>query len=360
MLPATDEQRAALRSSTQTGGVRAVASYQGASVPVTLDLSGSVTFSASAEVQSAAQVTAVGIGDSLVPKSKTDPLATYGQELSIWRTVSVRGVTWEVPLGVFRINRAGDSFERFRGDTVLGWSVSLSLLDRFEMYRAGDFLSVEGPVSGNLVWDEIRRLALTPVQVALGDAAVPPATVYESRLDAVEVLASLLGGVPHLTREGVLTARRADAWLTETTPAFDIDGTIAWSDEMTSDFFNQVQVKSTNDQSIVAYAAITDDANPLSVNRAGPRTYRQSAPIYVDQAAAQAAADTILARVSTRRSRTVQVSCTPEALLLELGDFGWVRDPVQERAVLGEVSGIRISLDPTQPVSLDLIVAVEA
>lgn len=360
MLHAETVLSDALKSTTPpTGGVRAVATYQGVQTEVRLATSGTITFQGSAEVQATGAVTAFGMGNSLVPKSQTDPLATYGQELAVYRTVRVRGQQWEIPLGIYRITEASDPVEKFRGNTVLGWSVNLTLMDRFEMLKAGDFIAVESPKPDATVWDEIRRLALSPVQEALGSASVPPATVYQSHLDAIETLCGLLGGVPHLTREGVLTARRADAWLTETTAVFDIQGVISWSGKSSNDFYNQVQVSNANDATITAYSLIDDPSDPLSVQRAGPRTYKQSAPIYQTYDAAKAAADTILARVSTRRARTVTVECGPQALLLELGDVGWFRDPRQHRAVRGEVSQLRVPLDPTATIGVDVIVGIE-
>lgn len=359
MLQFPEQVHEALRSSAQVGGTRAVALYQGRQVPVTLADSGQISFRAEGQVQASGSVTAIGVGDSLVPKSKADPLASYGQELAIWRTLQVRSQTWIIPLGVYRITRAGDEFERYRGDVVLDWSVDLRLADRFKAIRDDDFLSADAPIPGNTVWAEMRRLSPIPVQEALGDGSVPAATVYATRFNAVSTLAELRGGAPHLTREGVLTARLRDAWLTATVPVFDIQGTITWSSEMTDDFFNQVQVTSSVDRSIVAYAQITDEWNPLSVRRAGGRTYKHSSPIYDTQAAAQEAAYTILDRVSTRRSRLVNVTCSPEALLLELGDFGWVRDPVSKRAALGEVAQITAPLSPTATVGVQLIVAEE-
>lgn len=360
MLQADPALAAALRSSAQVGGVHGMALYQGAQTIVPLDTVGEVTFRSEGAIQASGRASAMGDGDSLIPRSKTDPLAPFGQELSLWRTVRARTQEWQIPLGVYRITHAGDMTQRLREGITVEWAVGLKFSDRFKQIEDDDFLAVEAPVAGNSVWDEVRRLSPIPVQERLGNASVPPATIYDTRAGAIRTLIGLLGGAPHLTREGVLTARPRDAWLTETVPVFDIEGTIKWSDEMTDDFYNQVQVKSSTDAAIVAYSVIDDDSNPLSVNRAGGRTYRHSAPIYTTQASADAGAQTILARVSSRRSRIVTVLCTPEALLLELGDFGWMRDPVQERAALGEVCGITVSLDPTSPIQVQLIVAEEA
>jgi hypothetical protein len=182
--------------------------------------------------------------------------------------------------------------------------------------------------------------------------------VYESRYDAIRVLISILGGVPHLTREGVLTARLADGWASVTVPAFTIAGVIDWSDEMTDDFYNQVQVSNPNDKDIVAYKVLDEPWNPRSVSNAGGRTYKHSSTIYATVAAAEAATATILQRVSTRRAQQIRVTCTPEALLLELGDVGWFRDPLRGRAVFGEVAALDVPLNPTAPIVVDVIAGI--
>lgn len=358
MLTVDAYLRAALETH-QMGRVRAVASYQGVNTSIPVG-DGSITFNGDGEVQATGSFTAYGVGSSLVPKAKTDPLAPYGQEVSFFREVDIRGTVFSVPLGVYRITDAGNAYERTRGGVVVDWSVEVAFADQLERVRADDFLAVESPKAGNTVWDEVRRLSRLPVQENLGDTSVPRATVYESRIKSVETLFAMLGGVPHLTRTGVLTARVKDAWLTVTAPAFDLSGAITFPPaRMSNDFVNQVQVTSSNDATIVEYARIDSDADPLSVNRAGGRTFKHSGP-YTSRTAARVDAGVFLRQLSERRARTVSVECTPEALLLELGDVGWVRDSVQGRAVFGEVAALRVPFDVTAPVGVDLIVAVES
>lgn len=361
MLKVDATLQAALRTHHEPG-VRAAAFYGGALVAdVGVLPSGSLTFNGDAEVQGAGSVVAAGNAPSLVPHSKGDPLATYGQELALWRTVTAGGVSWEIPLGRYRITDSGgavENFDDYGATRVLrSWQVSLKVADRFEVIRADDFLEATGPVAGNTAWDEIRRLSPVPVQISLPDAAVPPATVYDNRLGAIRTLSGLMGGVPHMTREGVLTVRPKDAWMISTVPVFDIKGVIEWDESMSNDFHNQVQVTSSNNNDLVAVARITDLANPLAVGRAGGRTFKHSSPVYTTQAAVDAAAQTILARVSTRRSRVVNVVCGPEAVLLELGDFGWVRDPRTGRAALGEVAALDVPLSGMEGVKVTLIVS---
>ena len=359
MLTASEEQQAALRTH-QKGSVRGSAFYKGQLVAsVNVVPSGAVGFNGDGEIQSSTSVTIVGQAPSLVPRVKTDPLAPFGQELALWRVLEFGGRTWEIPLGRFRITDVTSSQEYLRGDVVTGFEVELALKDRFEQIRADDFLEVVSPIRGATCYEELRRLVPIPVQESLPDQPVPAATVYESRIAAIETLCSLMGGAPHLTREGVLTVRPKDAWLTATEPQFDIKGVISWQEGMSNDYFNQVQVKSSNNNDLVAFRSISDPSNPLHPSIAGGRTYKHSAPIYQTQAAVNAAAETILARVSTRRSRVVDVVCGPEAMLLELGDFGWFRDPRTKRAALGEIASMSIPLDLTAGVPVSVIVSEE-
>lgn len=418
MLAYTDDVVEVLRSH-HVGRVFGVASYQGSSVELQVEPAGSVSFQGDSVVQAAASIHVFGYGDSLVPRLRTDFLAPYGQEVALFREVIARNgsVVATVPLGVYRVTGNGGARETVRvpPDTsvgqlrflevetglyappsewgtssdglyevadlvedppgsglylfdqfstvrppvqVLDWELDVDLADRFRMIERSNLLDPKSPVRGNSVYDELRRLSPVPVQESLPDDVVPRSMVYEDRISAIRALAELLGGVPHMTRQGVLTVRPKDAWLTNVDPVFDISGTVTWEDGMSDEFYNYVRAAS-NDDRFVAYAQLNDDSDPLSVNRAGRSTYSHSSPAYTTKAKAQAGANTILKRLLNRRSRQVTVSCTPDALLLELGDVGWMRDPNQGRAVLGEVSGIRVSFDPTQPVEVDLIVAEE-
>lgn len=362
MLTVDPVLQALLRSS-QAGITRGIASYQGATTLVQLEQSGSLTMSSSAQVQASTTVIACGVGNSLVPHAMTDPLGTYGQEMQLVRDVSASGQVWSIPLGVFRITDADKASERMdrTGSVVLDWSVEVTLQDRFEQINANDFLQADGPVAGNTAWVELQRMSPIPVQRSnLADQPVPANTVYDSRSGAITTLAGILGGEPALTRSGALTVRLASPWLTldASDAVFDISGTISWSDGMHNDFYNQVVAPPSSDPAIYAYSALLDDSDPRSVNRAGGRTYTLSSGIYTTKQAAQAGCDTALARLLTQRSRDVTVECTPEALLLDLGDFGWMRDPVNGRAVLGEVTGITVPIDATQTVQVQMTAAV--
>ena len=340
---------------TQSGYVKAVVSYQGRQVELRV-ASGSVSVNGDQSVQSSGSCLVSGGGPvSLVPRVESDLLAPFGQELSLFRVVRVGSREWSVPLGTFGIDDASGFAEWKRDGRVLAWAVELKFSDRLRRVERDDFLSVDGPQSGATVWDEVARLSPVPIQRTLDDAPVSTAVTYGSRLKAVETLFGLLDCRPHLTRAGVLTARRVDRWLTDTELDFEVDAVIDWSESMSGEFFNQVAVSSSADPTVVGFAVLDDASNPLSVGRAGGRTLKHSSPLYSTPGEAQSGAETRLASLQTRRSQVVSVSGTPELLLLEPGDFGRFSDPVSGRTLLGEVRTMDVPLDVTQPIRLGLL-----
>lgn len=125
------------------------------------------------------------------------------------------------------------------------------------------------------------------------------------------------------------------------------------------DRLEEVRAVNAEDSTIVGFAQQLDDSDPRSVARAGGRTLVHSSPAYRTKPLAEAGARTRLRQSLSLRSRKVTVTCTPEALLLELGDYGTVRDPVQRREVRGEVVGMNFPLDPTSPPVIEMVVGEE-
>lgn len=417
MLSVPDDVAAMLRTH-QKGAVYGIAG----GVRLGLEQSGSLSFNASGSVQASGGIHVMGVGNSLVPRAKTDLLAPYGQEVVLYRDVlgPQDQVLYTIPLGTFRIVKNSGARETVRrigpstsldapdaffevapglyavntsmvenpvgsgmydiGDlvedppgsglyvfdtatstsvvsvrnVVLDWEVDVELDDRFRVLERAKIVNPSSPVSGNSMYDELRRLALGPVQESLPDVSVPAGLVYEDRARAVRALAELTDGVPCFTRQGVLTLRPKSPMDYDPTPVFDIAGTISWAEEQTDEFYNYVWAHSDNKE-FNGFASITDDSNPLSVNRAKPSTYEHSSSKYTTDIGARIDARAILARLQ-KRSRVVSVECLAEAVLVDLGDVGWVRDPVQGRAVLGEVVGMRVPLNPIDTVGLDLLV----
>lgn len=343
-------------------------------VPLTED--GSITFSADGSVEAQGSVYLARDvdynGKSLVPKELTDPLAPNGQELELFRTVTVgEKLLGKVSLGRFRITQVPDTVEYFRRwpsldpsnpandrNIVVGWACELKLEDRFESIIADDFIEATGPRAGNSCWAEMRRLSPYPIVVSLPDQDVPAGTSYSSRMDAIKTIAEILGGAPSFTREGALTVRERDTWMTADTPQFTIDGVISMNQGLSNDFVNQVQVTSTlPGVKEVGTARITDLADPLAVGRPiGGRTYKTSLPLKT-KAQLDSAAAKLLRRLSTRQASTVTVRC-PVRPDLDLGDFGLAIDPVTGREVLGEIASMRFSMKPLADMEITMVAAV--
>lgn len=346
---------------------------------VPLDGSGSITYDIDGQIQASgnAYITRDSDGTSLVPRSETDPLAPYGQEIVLSRHIVAGEQDWLIPCGRFPIKSVPDMREYFRArpgiahpdadalasQVVVAYDLQLKLTDRFDWIRGANFLQPEAPKAGNTTWQEIQRISPIPIVVSLPDQPLPAALAYtDSRYDAIVTLMDNLGGEPALTRTGALTARVKDPWLTETVEVFDIDGTIDVSEAMDSEgLYNAVRVRSSNgDSEIVAYAQIDATGHPLRVggpfNGGAARVYTFASPLIDTQAKADAAALTVLARVSTQQARRVKVTITPNHLL-EIGDYGRATDHRTRRWYTGSIARQSMNLDPFADMDLELIVA---
>lgn len=166
-----------------------------------------------AAIKTSASATVVYTDDfaqSVTPRELTDALAPFGQELRLYNTISVgNSFSDRIPMGVYRLEEvpsATDAQIRFR-DRVLtvGSRVELTLLDRFLGVQRARFRSLEQPVSLLSAWAEIARVSRLPITRTVADVAIPTAFTYSrSRLDTVQLLASLLGGRATMLSDGTL------------------------------------------------------------------------------------------------------------------------------------------------------------
>ena len=179
------------------------------------------------------------------------------------------------------------------------------------------------------------------------DVNLPAGITYQSLPDAITKLMGNLGGVPHMTRDGLLTARQKDRWLTATVPEFTVRGTVDVGDTMSNKLYNCV-VASNPNSDLVAIRQILDETNPLWVGGPlGRRVYKFSDPLMTTQAMLNKAAETALARVSSQQAHTVTFAHLPRPDL-ELGDFGDVIDDRSGYTYRGEIASLSMSLDQTQ------------
>lgn len=367
MVLAIDDATRAVLETTQGGLRYKVQSFYGSELTnddVPLINSGSIRFDASGFIQSSGSVYLADTATDLVPKRKTDPLAPFGQELQISRVVVVGGVEKLISLGrqrIVEVPSMTDYRRRFPSRIGnLGWSLQLNLRDRLDIVQNDDFLTPTSATAGGSTWDELQRIAPQGIGIAkssLPDVSLPAGITYTNLPDAITKLMGNIGGVPHMRRDGLLTARPKAKWLTATSPEFTVNGTVQVDDSMTITLYNCVVVTNPNNPDIVETASITDPADPLSIyGPLGRRVYKLSDPLMTTSAMAKQAAATALQRVSTQQNHTVSVTCLPRPDL-ELGDFGDVIDEDSGRTFRGEIASMEFPLDPTALMGLELIVA---
>lgn len=313
----------------------------------------SLSFAATSSPQGTGTLYVPTSGNSLRPVSKRDPLAAYGQEVAINFTVG----TIIIPLGRYRITDVPSTqeFKRLNPFITLGSLTQLTIADRLDFLAHDTFLALTSPVSTS-AWAEIQRISPIPVVQSLPDATVPASLVYQSKLDAITQLMTLMGGEPAMTREGALTARLSNSWTLGLTPVTTVNGTVTRSDGMSNSLYNSVVVTNANNAAIIGTASITDPSNPLCVTGPlGRRVYTAQDPVATTQGALNKSAATYLARLSTQQSATVTVACLPRPDL-ELGDFIAVYDPMTDETINGTVDSMSFPLDSTKTMTLTLTV----
>lgn len=285
--------------------------------------SGSITWDADQQQQAQGNCFLAAGGASLVPAAKTDPLAPYGQELQLVRRVHYAGASWDIPGGRFRIGEVPSASDAYK---TMGWSAQLNLVDLFDKFPA-DFLGpVTGPSQTTSTWDEVAKLSPLPVVRSLDDAPIPVGVTFQNPVDAITKLIANLGGEPAITRQGALTARRANAYLNQTVPVATVKAVVSVDAGMSNNLINSVAVTNPNDATILGIARITAPSDPLCITGPlGERTKTFSDPLMDTQAKADAAAATYLARLSTVQARVVKVTCLPR-WDLELGDYVQVNE----------------------------------
>ena len=316
-----------------------------AAVPITSD--GQFSFDMTGQVQASGSLFVASDGESLVPKAMDDPLAPFGQELQIDYVVAQGGQSWRIPMGVYRIGEVpswDETYRRYPSMRVKsGWSVEVDFVDRFDRISAAQFLGPTAPSAGSVLAEASLLAAgagvTTSWPAGLVDASIPSSITYQDdRLDAISQLLAAINCDPGMTRQGALTAIPRDRWIGATSDDADVrmDGVVSFTGGMSGAVYNAVVY--SNDQSGLtpAVAMITDDSNPLSVNRLGLRVYTESSSLMDTAAKLQKAAQTTLVRVSQRGAQTIKVEGLPRPDA-DLGDLVWARDELSGREGIGQL-----------------------
>lgn len=258
------------------------------------------------------------------------------------------------------------------GETPIysGQRVDLVVKDRMVEVQRDRFTKLEQPASLSSVWAEIARLTGFAVSRTLPDAAVTKSVVYEeSRVDAVQQLAALLGGVAFMEWDGTLSARPLIPGGPVAELVLGSDGTIVQvGSSLSADgVYNGVVVRGEGEGQSQILAESWIISGPLRATPDGAeRTpfhrvpYFYSSPFITTSAQAEAYAPALLGRVSAPRSATLEVTCVTNPLL-QVGDVVSVRDsrfvwtvrltrvPLEQSALM-TVTGDVLSRVPVVPV----------
>lgn len=312
----------------------------------------SISFDATAQTQGTGTLWVVSQGESLRPRSKTDPLAAYGQEVGISYIV---GDQVNISLGRFRITDVPSAQEmaRINPFAVTGSIVELTLADRLDIIVNDSFLSATAPQETS-AWAEVRRISPIQIVQSLPDVSVPSSLVYQNKFDAIKKLMQLMGGEPALTREGALTARLSSSWAQGLPPVATIRGVISREDGMSNSLFNCIVVTNANDATIQGVAQIDNPGNPLNVyGPLGRRVKTIQDPLATTNQIATETAQTYLKQYSTQQTQSVKITCLPR-WDLELGDVVEAVDPVSGETIIGAIQHMEAGLDPTAAMTIDL------
>lgn len=223
------------------------------------------------------------------------------------------------------------------GQTTIfaGQRVDLVVKDRMVEVQRDRFTRLEQPASLVSAWDEIGRLTGFVLTRSVDDVPITKSVVYEeSRVDAVQQLAALLGGVAFMEWDGTLSVRSSTPGDPVAELTLGENGTIVQlGSSLSADgVYNGVVIRGEGDsqQQILAELWITSGA--LAATAAGgERTpfhrvpYFYSSPFITTSAQATAYAPELLERVSSPRAATLQVTCVTNPLL-QVGDVVTVSD----------------------------------
>lgn len=273
-----------------------------------------------------------------MPTRDTDPLAPFGQELTVeWGLTYIGGVTEWLPLGVFRIDDVRGSL---LGDT----SVQITGVSR-EAHVADDRFSApytaSSPSALSLIAALIHETLPTAEVVAQAsmDRRVPTTTWDEDRWGAITDLAESIAAVVYCDPYGRFVI--ADAPTADTHPVWMVAAGVggvmvsAASSASRSSVYNRVVVRGESPSSdappVRGEATDTDPTSPTRWGDPlggswGKRTRFMYLPTVTDSAQAATVARAALFRYVGAAS-TMDVTSVPNAAL-EAGDVvDYITDP---------------------------------
>lgn len=342
MRPGTDLMRELLASDFEISFVADLL-YGDARVASGLEVvSPSFMADASALVEMSGRLSVVWAsadGGDVEPFEPADPFSPFGYRVVLFVAVYAGVNRARQQIGDFTITEVpsvdGEPFVWGETPIFAGQRLDLVVKDRMVEVQRDRFAKFQQPASLSSTYAEIARLTGFPITKTVADVPVTKSVVYEeSRVDAVQQLAALLGGVAFMDWDGSLSIRPADPGSPVAELVLGDEGTIVQvgSSLSAEGVYNGVVIRGEADgqQAILAERWVTD--GPLAATpEGGVRTpfhrvpYFYSSPFITTSAQANAYAPVLLARVSAPRAATLEVTCVTNPLL-QAGDVVTVRD----------------------------------
>lgn len=321
------------RADLMYGSARVAADLEVVSPSVVADSSGMVEMSGSLGV-----VWADPDGADVEPYEPGDLFSPFGYRIILFAVVKagVNEARQQIAdLVITEVPRVdGEPF--VWGETLIhsGQRVDLVVKDRMVEVQRDRFTKLEQPAGLSSCWDEIGRLTGFALTRSVADAAVTKSVVYEeSRVEAVQQLAALLGGVAFMEWDGTLSVRPSDAGDPVAELELGENGTIVQvGSSLSADgVYNGVVIRGEGDAQEQILAELWVTSGPLKASVGSERTpfhrvpYFYSSPFISTSAQALGYAPGLLSRVSSPRSASLQVTCVTNPLL-QVGDVVTVRD----------------------------------
>jgi hypothetical protein len=258
-------------------------------------------------------------GDTWAPLDALDPLNSYGQRLRlVYGIERADGSVLDVPLGWFQV-------DEWESDD---YTVSLTAVGLLDVPQRAELLAPTSPKAGATLGSEYVRLVdgLLPVEVdpALADRACPTSMAWDDkRLEALAEIVQAWPARQYVDTDGVLNVAPV---VDDSTPADVVlvegeGGTVVTRKRGGSRAGLYNIVVATGEDTSADKApvrAVGTDTDPTSPTNAdgpfGPVVRRFSSPLLTTAAAAQKAADTMVAK-GRRQAVTVPLSIVPDPRL---------------------------------------------
>lgn len=322
--------------------------------------SGSVTVDGTRTIAGSLNLTSVSEDGSLVPDRWDAPLSPFGPQLHVRVGVGAgAGSADMVSLGWYRIDSATpqEYYAEYRTNAGAEWvcrgmQVDTQGSDRMSLVDDDRFLSPEVPVSTLSVKAEIKRLVQGLIPVgnldAVADAVIPASIAYQtSRVQAIQDLADVLGHVARIDPDGALELIPKAV---STTPVWTVsineNQVLDWARKLDRNgLYNGVISTGQKPDGTPVQASAVETDGPLRWDGPlGRIPYVHSSPLITTDAAAQADADTLLARLIREQVAPIVVTCVPNPAL-EWGDC--VKLVLPDRELTGTVQSITWPLPVT-------------